>query len=86
MRAARNAEHAARAGADAVCAVPPFFVRPGDGGIVDYYKTVAEAADLPLFVYNLPSGHGSEYYPRPDAAAPGQRAAPHRPQALRASI
>ena len=42
---------------------PPFFVRPGDGGIVDYYRTVAEAADLPLFVYNLPQATGVNITP-----------------------
>lgn len=63
LRAARNAEYAARAGVDAICAVPPFFVRPGDGGIVDYYRTVATAADLPLFVYNLPQSTGVEITP-----------------------
>ena len=30
VRAARNAESAARAGVEAICAVPPFFIRPGD--------------------------------------------------------
>ena len=63
LRAARNAEQAARAGVDAICAVPPFFVRPGDGGIVDYYQTIAAAADLPLFVYNLPQSTGVEITP-----------------------
>ena len=62
-RAARNAEHAASAGVEAICAVPPFFVHPGDEGVVDYYRTVAVAADLPLFVYNLPQSTGVEITP-----------------------
>lgn len=62
-RAARNAEHAAKAGVEAVCAVPPFFVRPGDKGVVEYYKAVGAAADLPLFVYNLPQATGVEITP-----------------------
>ena len=62
-RAARNAEHAASAGVEAICAVPPFFVQPGDEGVVDYYSTVAAAADLPLFVYNLPQSTGVEITP-----------------------
>ena len=33
------------------------------GGIVDYYRTVAEAADLPLFVYNLPQATGVNITP-----------------------
>lgn len=53
-RAARLAEHAARAGVDAICCVPPFFYRQDPDGIVAHYRTVAAAADLPFFVYNVP--------------------------------
>ena len=62
-RAARMAEHAARAGVEAICCVPPFFYRRTDKEIVEHYRTVAEAADLPLFVYNLPSATGVEITP-----------------------
>ena len=54
-RAAALAEHAARAGCDAVCCVPPFFYRRNDAEIVEHYRVVGAAADLPLFAYNLPS-------------------------------
>ena len=62
-RAARMAEHAARAGVEAICCVPPFFYKPGDDAIVEHYRVVAEAADLPLFVYNLPGATGVEITP-----------------------
>ena len=62
-RAARNAEHAAAAGVEAICAVPPYFVHPGDQSVADYYRTVAAAADLPLFAYNLPQSTGVELTP-----------------------
>jgi dihydrodipicolinate synthase/N-acetylneuraminate lyase len=62
-RAARMAEYAARAGADAICCVPPFFYRFSDEAIVEHYRVVAEAADLPLFVYNLPRATGVEITP-----------------------
>ncbi len=62
-RAARMAERAARAGVDAICCVPPFFYRYSDEAIVQHYKTVAAAADLPLFVYNLPQSTGVEITP-----------------------
>ena len=62
-QAARQAERAARAGVDAVCAVPPFFYGVGDDAIVEYYRTVADAADLPLFVYNLPHSTGVDIGP-----------------------
>ncbi len=62
-RAAQLAEHAAKVGADAICCVPPFFYRRGDDEIVEHYRIVGGAADLPLFVYNLPSATGVEITP-----------------------
>jgi len=53
-RTARMAEQVRQAGVDAICAVPPFFYRISDQAIVDHYKAVAAAADLPFFIYNLP--------------------------------
>lgn len=63
VRAARLAEHAAACGVEAICCVPPFFYRQTDENIVEHYKTVAAAADLPLFVYNLPQSTGVEITP-----------------------
>jgi len=54
-RTVRLAEHAARAGVEAICCVPPFFYGRSDEEIVEYFRSVGAAADLPLFVYNLPS-------------------------------
>lgn len=62
-RAAKLAEHAARVGADALCCVPPFFYKRSDEEIAEHYRIVAAAADLPLFVYNLPSATGVEIMP-----------------------
>ena len=63
LRAARMAENAAAAGVEAICCVPPFFYRQTDENIVEHYRTVAAAADLPLFVYNLPQSTGVEITP-----------------------
>ena len=62
-RAAALAEHAAKAGVEAICCVPPFFYRQSDEAIVQHYKTVGAAAGLPLFVYNLPGSTGVEITP-----------------------
>ena len=62
-RAAAMAEHAARAGVEAICCVPPFFYRRPDTEIVEHYRIIGEAADLPLFVYNLPNSTGVEITP-----------------------
>ncbi len=59
-RAAALAEHAARVGATAICCVPPFFYRRTADEIAEHYRVVGAAADLPLFVYNLPSMTGVE--------------------------
>ncbi|HIC02411.1 TPA: dihydrodipicolinate synthase family protein, partial [Candidatus Poribacteria bacterium] len=40
--------------------VPPFFYRRSDEEIVEHYRIIASAADLPLFLYNLPSATGVE--------------------------
>ena len=62
-RAARMAENAARAGVAAICCVPPFFYSPSDEAVVEHYRVVAAAADLPFFVYNLPQATGVEVTP-----------------------
>ena len=62
-RAVKRAEHAAKSGVEAICCVPPFFYRQSDEAIVEHYKAVGAAADLPLFVYNLPQATGVEITP-----------------------
>ena len=62
-QAARQAEHAAKAGVEAICAVPPFFYGVEDEAIVEYYRVVGSAADLPLFAYNLPHATGVDIVP-----------------------
>ena len=63
LRAARMAEHAAGAGVDAICCVPPYFYDRSDDEIVEHYRTIAAAADLPFFVYNIPKTTGVEIMP-----------------------
>ncbi len=60
LRAARLAEHAAKAGVEAICCVPPFFYQRSDAEIVEHYRVVAAAADLPFFAYNVPGFTGKE--------------------------
>jgi dihydrodipicolinate synthase/N-acetylneuraminate lyase len=63
LRAARLAEHAAKAGVEAICCVPPFFYRQSDEAVVEHYRVVAAAANLPFFVYNLPQSTNVEITP-----------------------
>ena len=59
-RSVRLAEHAASVGAEAICAVPPFFYPQSEDAIVEHYRAIAAAADLPLFLYNLPQSTNVE--------------------------
>jgi N-acetylneuraminate lyase len=51
----RLACHAAQAGADAVASVPPFYYAVGRTEIEAHYRRIAQAAGLPLYLYNIPS-------------------------------
>jgi 4-hydroxy-tetrahydrodipicolinate synthase len=44
----RYAKHAARTGADAIIALPP--EKATDAALIEYYKTIGEATELPLVV------------------------------------
>jgi 4-hydroxy-tetrahydrodipicolinate synthase len=47
-------EGAERAGADAVLVVTPYYVRPPQAGLVEYFAAVGERTRLPLLVYHIP--------------------------------
>jgi len=47
-------EHAARAGADALLIVTPYYTRPPQRGLVGYYLELARLTDLPWMVYHIP--------------------------------
>ena len=62
-RSVKLAEHAASVGAEAICAVPPFFYPQSEDAIVEHYRAIASAANLPLFLYNLPQSTNVEITP-----------------------
>lgn len=45
---------AQRLGADAALVLVPYHVRPSQEGLYRYFRAVAEAADLPIVIYNIP--------------------------------
>ena len=59
-RATKLAEHAAKAGVEAICCVPPFFYTQSHEAMVEHYRAVGAAANLPLFAYNVPGFTGVE--------------------------
>jgi 4-hydroxy-tetrahydrodipicolinate synthase len=47
-------EHALTAGADALLIVTPYYTRPPQRGLVQYYLELAKISDLPWMVYHIP--------------------------------
>jgi 4-hydroxy-tetrahydrodipicolinate synthase len=50
----RLTEHAARAGADALLIVTPYFIKPPQRGLIAYYLELASISPLPWMVYHIP--------------------------------
>lgn len=47
-------EHADRAGVDAVLIVTPYYIRPPQRGLVEYYVDLAKRTRLPVMIYHIP--------------------------------
>jgi len=47
-------KHAEEAGADGALVVAPYYNKPSQEGLYQHFKAVAEAADIPIVVYNIP--------------------------------
>lgn len=56
------AKHARKAGADAVSSLPPFYYKFSGKELEAFYKSVMDAAELPMIVYNIPALTGVNMY------------------------
>ena len=47
-------DHATKTGADALLIVTPYYIRPPQRGVVEYYKDLGRRSPLPLLMYHIP--------------------------------
>ena len=52
------AKRAEREGADAILTVVPYYNKPSQAGMIEHFSAVAEATELPIILYNIPSRTG----------------------------
>ena len=55
VKLAKNAE---KDGADAILSVVPYYNKPSQAGMIEHFSAVAEATELPIILYNIPSRTG----------------------------
>jgi 4-hydroxy-tetrahydrodipicolinate synthase len=49
------AQHAEKAGADAVLVVTPYYNKPTQNGLYAHYKAINDAIGIPIVIYNIPA-------------------------------
>jgi len=53
--AIERSKEAQKAGADAIMLVAPYYNKPTQEGLYQHFKTIAEAIEIPVLLYNVPA-------------------------------
>ncbi len=62
-RVCRRSQTARNLGADAILAVTPYYNKTTQAGLIEHFTRVADAAEIPVVLYNVPSRTGLNLLP-----------------------
>ncbi len=60
VEAVELTRHAADAGADAALVISPYYNKSNRAGLLAHFKAIADSADIPIILYNVPSRTGQD--------------------------
>ncbi len=60
VEAVELTQHAADSGSDGALIISPYYTKPNNAGLIAHFKKIAESADIPIVLYNVPSRTGQD--------------------------